>query len=132
MVDAIREQGLEPIPVSITSGKRVRRANGMVYVPKREFLRGLVTAFENERLKIAKGLPLAEAFIGELQAFRLRLTIRGHDTYAARSGEHDDLVLVVALAVWRCQSLSPPSAPDVGDKVAQWLRPRADIRSDPV
>ena len=83
-----------------SSGKRVRRVNGMVYVPKRELVRGLVTAFENGRLKIAKGLPLAEAFIGELQAFQVRLTAKGRDTYAARSGEHDDLVLAVALAVW--------------------------------
>ena len=39
--------GLKPITASITSGKRSRRANGMVYVPKRELVRGLVTAFEN-------------------------------------------------------------------------------------
>ncbi len=110
VVDSMREQGLEPIPVSITSGKRERRANGMVYVPKRELVRGLVVAFESERLKIAKGLPLAEAFIRELQAFQVRLTAKGRDTYAARSGEHDDLVLAVALAVWRCQSPSPLSA----------------------
>ena len=70
-------------------------------------VRGLVTAFENERLKVAKDLPLAEAFIGELRAFQVRLTAKGCDTYAARSGEHDDLVLAVALAVWHCQSLSP-------------------------
>ncbi len=69
-----------------------------------------MTAFENERLKIAKGLPLAGAFIGELQAFQVRLTAKGRDTYAARSGEHDDLVLAVALAVWRCRSLSPLTA----------------------
>ncbi len=72
----------------------------MVYVPKRELVRGLVTAFENGRLKIAKGLPLAGALIDELQAFRVTLTAKGRDTYAARSGEHDDLVLAVALAVW--------------------------------
>ena len=52
-----------------------------------------MTAFENERLKIAKGLPLAEAFIGELQAFPVRFTAKGRYTYAVRSGEHDDLVL---------------------------------------
>ena len=33
----------------------------------------------------------------ELQSFRVTLTANGHDTYAARSGEHDDLVLAVAL-----------------------------------
>ena len=37
---------------------------------------------------------------GELQEFRVRLTAKGRDTYAARSGEHDDLVIAVALAVW--------------------------------
>ena len=29
------------------------------------------------------------------------------DALTARSGEHDDLVLAVALAVWRCQSRRP-------------------------
>ncbi len=72
----------------------------MVYVPKRELVRGLVTAFENGRLKIAKGLPLAGALMGELRAFQMRFTAKGRDTYAARSGEHDDLVMAVALAVW--------------------------------
>ena len=39
-----------------------------------------------------------------------RLATRIECGDAARSGEHDDLVLAVALAVWRCQSLSPLSA----------------------
>ncbi len=30
----------------------------------------------------------------------MRFTAKGRDTYAARSGEHDDLVMAVALAVW--------------------------------
>lgn len=100
VVDAMRTAGLKPVAVSITSGKRTRRANGMVYVPKRLLVRGLVTTLENGRLKIAKGLPLADAFMDELQAFQVTLTAKGRDTYAARSGEHDDLVIAVALAVW--------------------------------
>ncbi len=59
-------------PVGGSEGKRSRRANGMVYVPKREIVRGV--AFENGRLKFAKALPLAGAFMGELQAFQVRLT----------------------------------------------------------
>ena len=100
VVDAMRAADLQPVAVSITSGKRSRRANGMVYVPKRELVRGLVTAFENGRFKIAKGLLLADAFMDELRAFQVRLTAKGHDTYAARSGEHDDLVIAAALAAW--------------------------------
>ena len=48
----------------------------------------------------AKGLALAGALMVELQGFQVRLTAKGHDVYAARAGEHDDLVLAVALAVW--------------------------------
>ncbi len=69
-------------------------------VPKRELVRGLVTAFEIGRLKIAKRLPLAGALLGELQAFQVRFTAAGGDTYAGRSGAHDDLVMATALAVW--------------------------------
>ena len=63
-------------------------------------MRGLVAAIETGRLKIAKGLPLAGALVSELQAFRVPLTAKGRHTYAARSAEHDDLVLAVALAMW--------------------------------
>ena len=45
-------------------------------------------------------MALADAFMDELQAFRVTLTAKGRDTYAARSGGHDDLVIAVALAVW--------------------------------
>ena len=83
VVDAVRAAGLKPIAVSITGGKRSRRASGQVTVPKPELVRGLVTAFKNGRLKIAKGLPLAGALVGELRAFQVRFTAGGRDTYAA-------------------------------------------------
>ena len=46
------------------------------------------------------GLPLAGALLGELRAFKVRFTAKRRDTYATRSGEHEDLVMAVALAVW--------------------------------
>ena len=56
---------------------------------QRELVRGLVSALEGGHLKVAKGLPLADALAGELKAFRVRLTRGSRDTYAARSGQHD-------------------------------------------
>ncbi len=47
-----------------------------------------------------KGLALAGALVSELQAFQVQLTAKGRDTYAAHSGEHDNLLLAVTLAVW--------------------------------
>jgi len=39
--------------------------------------------------------------VRELQDFRVEYTAAGHLTFNARSGKHDDLVLTLAIAVWR-------------------------------
>ena len=65
----------------------------------RILVRALVTAFEGERLKVARGLQYAVALMRELQAFERRVNERGHDAYNG-AGEHDDLVIAVALATW--------------------------------
>ena len=51
-------------------------------------------------------LPDAPVLKAELENFRVKISLAGHDTYAAgagdewRQGAHDDLVLAVALACW--------------------------------
>jgi hypothetical protein len=45
-------------------------------------------------------LPHAEVLVRELQAFKVEITEAGTETYGGK-GQHDDLVLAVALAVWR-------------------------------
>ena len=69
-------------------------------MPKSLLLRPLISALENDRLKIARGLPAGEAVARELRAFRVGITRRGGTAYGAAAGAHDDLVLAVALAVW--------------------------------
>ncbi len=100
MVDVLREDGFDPVALSITGGRRMNIGARGVTVPKRVLVQTLQAAFTSGRLKVAKGLPLADALLDELAAFQEKITARGHDTYAAASGKHDDLVLAVALAVW--------------------------------
>ena len=50
--------------------------------------------------RIARGLRHIEHLEKEAQAFTMKLSASGHDSYNARSGEHDDLLLAVALPVW--------------------------------
>ncbi len=100
VVDVLRKDGFEPVAVLITGGKRMGIGAGGVTVPKRVLVQALQAVFTSGRLKVAKGLPLADALLDELAGFQEKITARGHDTYAARAGEHDDLVLAVALAVW--------------------------------
>ncbi len=71
----------------------------MSAVPKRALVRPLVAALEAGRLKVARGLPAGEALVRELRAFRRQVSAKGHDTYEG-AGEHDDLVIAAALAVW--------------------------------
>jgi hypothetical protein len=101
VVDLLMERGRKPLGVVITAGRAARREGALCYVPKSLLLRPLVSALENDRLKIAQGLPAGEALARELQAFRVGITRRGRAAYATAVGEHDDLVLAVALAVWR-------------------------------
>ena len=52
-------------------------------------------------LKILRELDEAETLVRELQDFRTEFTAAGHLTFNARRGKHDDLVLALAIAVWR-------------------------------
>ena len=61
--------------------------------------RAVATALEVDRLRVASALPDAAALVRELAAFRVRFSGRGHASFAG-AGEHDDLVVAVALVVW--------------------------------
>jgi hypothetical protein len=63
--------------------------------------RALEALLHEGRLKIHKDLAEAETLVGELQDFRCEFTAAGALTLNARSGRHDDLLLALAIAVWR-------------------------------
>ena len=54
------------------------------------------------QLKIAEGMRLAATLRKELLNFKVKINIAtAHDSYEAwREGDHDDLVLAVAMACW--------------------------------
>ncbi len=99
VLDQMREQGLEPVAVTITGGRAILFDGQTWKVPKRALVRPLVAALEAGRLKVAKSLKEGEALVRELRAFRRQVSAKGHDTYEG-VGAHDDLVIAAALAVW--------------------------------
>ena len=70
-------------------------------VPKLDLVSRLQALLHDGRLKIHKDLAEADTLVRELQDFRCEFTAAGHLTFNARSGKHDDLVLALAIAVWR-------------------------------
>ncbi len=102
--------GCQIIPVTITGGDREINSGGMWRVPKRDLINRLQLMLERKELQIASRLREAETLVRELINMRMKISIAGHDSYAARSeSDHDDLVLAVALACWRAKGcLSRP------------------------
>jgi hypothetical protein len=89
--------------ITITGGDSVTRAEGGgLRVPKRDLASAPLVLMQNKQLKIASAMPLSETLRKELLNFKVKINIAtGHDSYEAwREGDHDDLVLAVAMACW--------------------------------
>jgi hypothetical protein len=101
VTDLLAGAGLSPIPVSITGGDKVSSDRGWWSVPKRDLVSSVAVGLETGRLRIAAGLTYGPVLKQELESFRAKISLSGHDSYEAwRERDHDDLVLAVALAVW--------------------------------
>jgi len=107
--DIFNEHGLKPIKVTITAGIEENQ-NGVARftVPKQVLISNLDAMMhiaddkqQTEGLRIAKDLREAPALESELKDFRRHVSEAGRSTYNAREGQHDDLVLAVAIALWR-------------------------------
>ena len=88
-------------PVLITSGDHVTEDRGIYHVPKRTLVAHLQVLLQAERLKIAAALAEAVTLTRELLNFKIKITAAANDVYGVwREGQHDDLVLAAALAIW--------------------------------
>jgi hypothetical protein len=91
--------------ITITGGDSVTKASeagGGLRVPKRDLASAPLVLMQNEQLKIAAEMPLSDTLRKELLNFKVKINIStAHDSYEAwREGDHDDLVLAVAMACW--------------------------------
>lgn len=114
VTDMLRAAELKPIAVTITGGDSVSR-DGLDYrVPKRDLVSAVQVLLQAERLKIASSLKEAATLTAELLAFKVSISLKGHDSYGNdvgpwRENPHDDLVLAVALAAWYGEHYTVPS-----------------------
>jgi hypothetical protein len=70
------------------------------WVPKSEVIGTTQSLLNTGRLKIARGLHLADVLRQELSDFRMTVSGRGHESFNAREGAHDDVLLSVAIGCW--------------------------------
>ena len=84
-------------PVTITAGL----VEGAGTVPKYALVQAVEVALQTGRLRIADGLPLAPVLREELLNFQAKVSPTGHARFEAAGAGHDDLVVALALAVFR-------------------------------
>lgn len=140
VVEMLRDAGLPPpvVAITITGGDTASQVAADEYrVPKRDLAGDLAVLLQpptsadmpvasdftmapTARLRFARGLRLERVMRAELANFKVKITLSGHDQYEAgpagewREGEHDDLVLALALPIWYARhghSLGSADAP---------------------
>ena len=67
---------------------------------------------QTRRLRIAKSLPNTAILVRELETFKVKITELANESFGAwREGQHDDLVLAVAMAAWAGERGLPHEGP---------------------
>ncbi len=82
-------------------------------LPLRDVVGQAQLVLQEGRLRVARGLALADELTRELRSYRVKLTA-ATDAVAWRTGPGDDLVLAVSLALWWAEMNQPwelPAAP---------------------
>jgi len=107
VVDMLRAArlGCDIAAVTITGGERQHQNGSMgVSVPKRDLMAVVQVLLERNELKLARGLRELGALLRELTDVRSTAGVGGRVRLGADGcGEHDDLVIALALACWRAK-----------------------------
>jgi len=116
VVEMLRDAGLgcELSAVTLTSGdhESSRRQNGFTWynVPKKDVFGELLVLLERNELRIPTRLKETGSLVRELSDIRLTRTETGTARLGAdQSGQHDDLAMALALALWKGRKTSPPA-----------------------
>lgn len=94
-------------PILIHGGNAITNEHGVYHVPKRELVGTAQVVLSTGKLVISDQFSLKEVLIQELQNFQVKISESGIDTYDARSGLHDDLVLSLSMALWMARRKRP-------------------------
>jgi hypothetical protein len=102
VLDLFKARNLHPTAVKIHGGENVSSSGGGYGVPKRDLVSAALVALQSGKLRIARELEFREELVRELLAFKPKIDpLTAHDSYNSTGGAHDDLVIALALALWR-------------------------------
>jgi hypothetical protein len=91
---------VEMVALGIVGGDSVKYTENGLTVAKARLILNLQVLLEQHRLTFAAGLAEAATLQRELANYRVKVTANQNETFNAREGTHDDLVLAVSLAAF--------------------------------
>lgn len=97
LADALHASAVRLQPVTFVAGERLTRAGGVLRAGKALLVAKLNALVEHERVELPDTAEAA-ALVAELEVFERSLSVAGNDQYNARVGQHDDLIMALALA----------------------------------
>ncbi len=104
VIDYMVAEGLDPIGIWITSGAQVGDQSYGYTVPKGDLIASLQTALSLHSIQFSKYLDpkCVKQIKHEFSMFTEKRTKKGHETFnSLRESDHDDLVLSLAINIWR-------------------------------
>lgn len=104
VVDLMEANGLRPIRLQITAGAEETQEGRIHRVAKTVLISRLEAAMHAKELHVAAALTEADSLREELRDFQRHVTASGANTWSARAGKHDDIVLATSYGVWWCTS----------------------------
>lgn len=111
ILDMLMAERVKCIPVQLTGGEAESFVDGTYHVSKSFVVGKFLAAWDAGRVQVpatASFLPILE---NELMAFRGSMSSMGRARFEAEQGEHDDLVMALAQAVWCFERHGPRELP---------------------
>lgn len=107
--------GMKPTRITITGGDSYSCVGERRWhVPKGLLISTLDARLHTGDLRFAADLAEAGAMANELKDFRRKVSVAGRYSYEARVGQHDDLVLAVAIGLWAIVGRPKPPVASFG------------------
>jgi hypothetical protein len=114
--DMFVEADLQPVGITITTGKTWHKEEWNQFHVAKELLVGSVQKFlQSHRLRSSWRVKHSRLLQKELQNFRVRVTKAANEQYGpdVREGLHDDMILATSVGLWYAEHQTP----------AIWLNP---------
>jgi hypothetical protein len=98
--DMLKAKGIRPKAITITAGDAYSRVGAEFHVGKARLIGKFLGAFDAGKVHVNPNMPIWSQVENEMLSFRAEMSAQGRVKMEAQQGEHDDMLLALAMAVW--------------------------------